>query len=84
MEDLALIIPVAAALLGFFSALVGQFAGLAAGGCLTAMFGVAAGTTAEDVLQLAPTDFVSTMLLLMIYGSGWLVGMGAKAVADDH
>jgi hypothetical protein len=83
MEDLALLICTAALLFGFFSALVGQLAGLAAGGCLTVLFGVAAGTSAEQVLKLAPTDFGSTAALLMIYGGGWLLGMGAKALADD-
>jgi uncharacterized membrane protein YfcA len=83
VDDLAIIIPAAAALLGFFSAFLGAAAGAAAGFVLTLVFGTALGTTAEKVLEFAPNDAVSTALLLVIYGSAAVAGYAAKSAYDN-
>ena len=54
-----------------------MWAGLAAGGMLSVLYGTAI-APAEETLRLAPTDFASTVSLFVIFGGGWLVAIFFK------
>ncbi len=86
--DTATLVTLAALLLGFFSGLgLNGFAPLAAGIVLSIVGGVALGSTAEDILRVHAgpgTSFLLIVMLLILYGLGWLTAWAGKTYFSER